>query len=102
VSLRTRHLACLFLLLSTLGAAEASVSAPPCVFCGHRITALLYRHAIDNLRAQTLENVAAIEAADPDTLTISASSRALFRAAWTMRPPSAHAVALHAVTGSTI
>jgi hypothetical protein len=97
VALRTRHLACLFLLVSTLGAGQASASRPHHSFYGDRISAILYRHAVD-ARAEHLAQNSIAPAADPETLLIPAPSRAAFHCTWTMRPPAAHSAALFAAT----
>ena len=97
MALRTRHLACLFLLVSTLGASQARASRTH-GFCGDRITAILYRHAIDSHSEQLAQNLKASVAADPETLLIPAPCRAAFRSTWTMRPPAAHSTAVFAST----
>lgn len=96
MSLRTRHLACLFLLISTLGASQANASGAR-GFYGHPISALLYRHAVD-AGAEHLAHSIARPAADPETLLIPAPSRAAFHSTWTMRPPAAHSAAIFAAT----
>ena len=98
MSLRTRHLACLFLLVSTLGASQASASRTRHGFYGDHISALLYRHAVDSRSEHLAQNIAANVAADPETLLIPAPCRAAFRSTWTMRPPAAHSVAVIATT----
>jgi hypothetical protein len=98
VSLRTRHIACLFLLVSTLGASQASASRTRHGFYGDRITAILYRHAIDSHSEQQAQNLKAGVAADPETLLIPAPCRAAFHSTWTMRPPVAHSTAVFAAT----
>ena len=96
--MRTRHLACLFLLVSTLGASQASASRARSGFYGDRISAILYRHAVDTHGEQLAQNTVTAPAADPETLLIPAPSRAAFRSTWTMRPPAAHSAALFADT----
>jgi hypothetical protein len=98
VSLRTRHLACLFLLVSTLGASQAHASRTRHGFYGDHISALLYRHAVDARSEHLAQNIAANIAADPETLLIPAPCRAAFRSPWTMRPPAAHSTAVFAAT----
>ena len=98
MSLHTRHLACLFLLVSTLGASQASASPAQSRFYGDHITALLYRHAVDAHSEHLAQKIAAAPAADPETLLIPAPSRAALRSTWTMRPPAAHSAALFAET----
>lgn len=97
MTLRTRHLACLFLLLSSIGAAQASVSSAQTGFYGHHISALLYRNAIDRSELSP-ETATSIQAADPETLDLAASCRAALRLNWTMQPAAAHSAALSAVT----
>ncbi|HEV2576502.1 MAG TPA: hypothetical protein VGU25_04760 [Acidobacteriaceae bacterium] len=98
MSLRTRHLACLFLLLSTLGAAQANASSSPRGFHGDRITALLYRHAVDAHNEHFAQNTAD-SAVDPETLLTPAPAlAAVFHSTWTMRPPAAHSAAIFAAT----
>ena len=99
MSLRTRHLACLFLLVSTLGASQASASRTNHGFYGDRITAILYRHAIDSRSEQQPQNLKAGVAADRETLLIPAPCRAAFHSTWTMRPPAAHSASVFAATG---
>ena len=99
MSLRTRHLACLFLLVSTLGASQASASSRPRHgFYGDRISAILYRHAVDSQIDLQAQNLKATVAADPETLLIPAPGRAAFRSTWTMRPPAAHSASVFAAT----
>jgi hypothetical protein len=98
VSLRTRHLACLFLLVSTLGATQASASRTRHGFYGDHISALLYRHAVDSRGDHLAQSTAASVAADPETLLIPAPCRAAFRSTWAMRPPAAHSAAIFAAT----
>ena len=98
MNLRTRHLACLFLLVSTLGASQASASRARHGFYGDRITAMLYRHAVDSHSEHLAQNSVTGVATDPETLLIPAPSRAAFRSTWTMRPPAAHSVAVFAAT----
>lgn len=98
MSLRTRHLACLFLLVSTLGASQASAVCPRSGFYGHHISALLYRHAVDARSEHMAQNIVASVAADPETLLIPAPCRAAFCSTWTMRPPAAHSAAVFAAT----
>lgn len=98
VALRTRHLACLFLLISTLGASQANASSAQRGFYGHHISALLYRHAVDARAEHLAQSIALSPAADPETLRIPAPRRAAFDSTWTMRPPAAHSAAVFAAT----
>jgi hypothetical protein len=98
VALRTRHLACLFLLISTLGASQANASSTPRGFHGDRISALLYRHAVD-ARNEHLAQKDAATAVDPETiLTPAPALAAAFHSTWTMRPPAAHSAAIFSAT----
>ena len=98
MALRTRHLACLFLLVSTLGASQASASRTRSSFYGDRISAILYRHAVDTHSDQLAQSTIAAPAADPETLLIPVPFRATFRSTWTMRPPAAQSAAIFAET----
>ncbi len=98
MSLRTRHLACLFLLVSTLGASQASASRTRYGFYGDHISALLYRHAVDSRSEHMAQSTDAGVATDPETLLIPAPCRAAFHSTWTMRPPAAHSTAVFAAT----
>jgi hypothetical protein len=98
MALRTRHLACLFILLSTVGASQASASRARSSFYGDRISAILYRRAVDSNCDQLPQNAATAPAADPETLLIPAPSRAALRSTWTMRPPAAQSAAVFAET----
>ena len=97
MTLRTRHLACLFLLISTIGAAQASASSERTGFYGHHISALLYRRAVDRAEL-SIDAASSAKPADPETLDLAASSRDALRSTWAMRPPAAHVAALSAVT----
>lgn len=98
MALRTRHLACLVLLFSTLGAAQANASPSRRGFHGDRISALLYRHAID-AQNEHLAQIPAASAVDPETLLTPAPAlAAAFHSTWTMRPPVAHSAAVFAAT----
>lgn len=98
MSLRTRHLACLFLLVSTLGASQARASRTRHAFYGDHISALLYRHAVDARSEHLAQITSASVVADPETLLIPAPCRASFLSTWTMRPPAAHSAAVYAAT----
>jgi hypothetical protein len=88
----------LFLLVSTLGASQASASRARNGFYGDHISALLYRHAVDSRSEHMAQGTVASVAADPETLLIPAPCRAAFRSTWTMRPPAAHSAAVFAAT----
>jgi len=89
--LRARHLACLLLLLSSLGSAEAAT-----LRSGRYIFSLLQQSA-----AQTAaEPASTLFAGDTPALPLPASSLAAVRVAWTMRPPAAHTASLHTLTAA--
>ncbi|HEY4010556.1 MAG TPA: hypothetical protein VGM11_10430 [Acidobacteriaceae bacterium] len=96
--LRALPLACIMLLVSSMGATQASASAAQRGFYGHHISALLYRNAVDARHDRGAQHIAASPAADPETLLLPAASRAAFASAWSMRPPAAHSAALSATT----
>lgn len=97
--LRTAHLACVLLLLSSLGAAEGTTLRSRELGLGSHYISLLLREHTVRVSAETPLSLADGEDA---AITVPSADRALSRIVWAMRPPSAHAVALHAVTGSTI
>jgi hypothetical protein len=90
--LRTRHFACFLLLLSTLGAAQAQEPAQSLACCGHAIAMLLPRGAAGNHATQSF-NAAPVTVASPNLPLAS------LRTIWTVRPPLAHSMTVHAVTG---
>jgi len=96
---RALHLAGLLLLLTTLSSAEAATlrDGRP-AFGAHYISVLLAQQEAA-LAPQT-----SFTAGDADTLTLAlpTDDLAQYNATWTMRPPSAHSVSLHAVTGCSL
>ena len=97
--LRSRHLACLFLLLATLGAAESNAQRDTSLSAGGRYISLLLsqRAAAAAAAEPTPESTASYKV---EAAPLPSSSRALHAAAWTMRPPAAHTAALQAATSS--
>jgi hypothetical protein len=95
--LRTRHLACLLLLLSSLSAADASgLRSGDLTLGGRYISSLLYQSAAAAVGSKPLgADTAARNAA---TYVLAPASRAVHTAAWTMRPPAAQTAAVQAVT----
>jgi hypothetical protein len=95
--LRTRHLACLLLLLSSLSAADASgLRSGDLTLGGRYISMLLSQRAAATTAVQPI-------AADTASYKIEAfalppASLCQHTAAWTMRPPAAHTAALQAAT----
>ena len=95
--LRTRHLACLLLLLSSLSAADASgLRSGDLTLGGRYISSLLYQSAASAVGSKPHGD----DAADGATaaFVLAPASRALHTAVWTMRPPAAQTAALQAVT----
>ena len=94
MSLRAVHLACVLLLLSSVGAAEASASREHLGLRVGYIAVLLqqgvdgHRQAIALGRSVDTASAAPLHAGSP------------IRAPWTLRPPAAHSLQVHAVTGS--
>jgi hypothetical protein len=95
--LRTRHLACLLLLLSSLSAADASTLRSGDLTLGGRyISMLLSQSAATTVAAKPL----AQHSAPPKAEALAPAHRALHAAVWTMRPPAQQTAELHAVTSS--
>ena len=92
---RSRHLACLLLLLTTFGAAQAGSAQQAEVFRGRYIDVLLYRHA-----ARAVQHAEATAAADQRSAATVAECQPLatVAAVWTMRPAAAAAASIHAIT----
>jgi hypothetical protein len=98
---RSRHLACLLLLLATLGAAESNSQRDTSLTAGGRYISLLLsqRRAAAAVAEPNPESAASYKV---EATPLPSSSRALHTAAWTMRPPSAHTAALQAATSFLI
>jgi hypothetical protein len=95
--LRAVNLACILLLLSSLSAAEAApLRSGAFGLGGHYVTALL-AHDAANIAGDAPGSHAARGTL---AFALQPASLAQHRAPWTMRPPSAHSAALHAVTAS--
>jgi hypothetical protein len=116
VKLRTRHLVCMLLLLSALRAADGSIlPSGQNGFDAHYLSALLSQDGTGFSPKVTLSDhrfnwgsgngyFTATRRfdrnrGDDSQLGLPAGSLATYRTAWTMRPPAAQSVALHAVTG---
>src|SRR5471032_1749313 len=96
--LRACHLACLLLLLSSLGSAEAATLRSTAFTPGGRyVLSLLQQQAASQTSA---EPASALFSGDQPSLPLPASSRAAVRVAWTMRPPAAHTASLHTLTAA--
>ena len=95
--LRTAHFACLLMLLSTLGVADA-FALPPCgqARVGQYAGSLLSQRGAAHLLRDTPREPHALAASDrlpAVAAPVSASE------AWLVRPPVAHSATVHAVTG---
>ena len=97
--LRTRHLACLLLLLSSLSAADASgLRSGDLTLGGRYISSLIYQSAAAAVGSTSVDEDSALHNAA--TFALASAARAVHTAVWTMRPPAQHTAALHAVTSS--
>jgi hypothetical protein len=95
--LRATHIAGLFLLLASLGAAEgAPARSGGYRFGGPYIGVILAQESLGTSIPSRLLQQADEEVA----LNIPSISATHYRATWTMRPPAAQSSSLHAVTGS--
>ncbi len=97
--LRAIHLASVLLLLASLSSADGAVLHDGEYTLGaHYIRVLLAQQEAAAGSQTTLDT----DADEALALDLPVASVAQYRATWTMRPPSAHSVSLHAVTGSGI
>ena len=96
---RPRHLACVLLLLSSLGAQASPHAAALGAghFCTRAGYILLLSHGAAATRPAHAPQAPSLAA--PLALDLTSQSLAARRISWTMRPPAAHSAALHAVTG---
>jgi hypothetical protein len=92
--LRTRHFACLLLLISTLGIAQAQAPAPSLRCCGQTVALLLQQRGASRNHGTQSFNAAHVTAAMAQNLPL-----ASLRTIWAVRPPSAHSMTVHTVTG---
>ena len=81
-----------------MGAAQANASRARTGFYGDRISAILYRHALDAHSDRLAQQTSVAPAADREILLLPAPSRAALRSTWTMRPPAAESAAVFAHT----
>jgi hypothetical protein len=97
--LRAIHFASLLLLLAAIGSAEGSgMRNVDYTLGGHYISVLLAQH-----EAATSAHAAITdEPHQARSLDLPTAALAQYKSPWTMRPPSAHSVSLHAVTGSSL
>jgi hypothetical protein len=96
---RALHLASLLLLLASLGVAEGSALRDGDLSLGaHYITALLAQHEAANTSGADLNPRNAANLA----LDLPPAALATHRSVWTQRPPAAHSLLQHAVSGSSL
>jgi hypothetical protein len=99
MSLRTRHLACLLLLLSSLSATQGQAARTGELSAGGRyISMLLSQRAAATVEAQPI--VPDTASYKIEAFALPPAAHSLHTAAWTMRPPAAHTAALQAVTST--
>lgn len=95
----TRHLACLLLLLSSFGAAQAARAQGEPVFRGNYIDVLLYRQSVAaHTLAQAAQSERVREQKAEDTAALKPRALATARTAWTMRPAAQQAASVHVLT----
>ncbi len=94
---RVAKLACLLLLLTSIGAADASTRRGEFSLGGHYIGLLMMQSAA----AAHVDSPLSLRL-DSDEAMAPPVSTAIVRFAWTMRPPSAQSVHMHAVTSSGV
>jgi hypothetical protein len=97
IRFRTAQLACLLLLLTSIGAAERPMRGADSALSNRYISVLLL-HRTSVARAET----PLTHSLDQATPAAPSAAPFLNRSVWTMRPPSAHSVRVHAVTGSSL
>ncbi len=93
---RAAHFACLLVLLSAFGAADAAARSGQCRDCA-ALHVLLSQIATVS---QASASAPALSLSSDEATNLSAADRTQTAAAWTMHPPAAHTVAQHATTGS--
>jgi hypothetical protein len=96
---RALHLAGLLLLLASLGAAESpNLRDTPTSIGAHFIGILLAQQ-----QADAAATIASNETpGEPLILNLPAAAAVHLNNPWTMRPPSAQTLSVHAVTGSSL
>ena len=95
--IRAQHLASLLLLLACLGVAEnASLRTPDAYLRGQGIAMLLGQDATGSASVSSLgSRVSSLNEA-----ALTTADHAHLSSVWTLRPPSAHSIARHSVSGS--
>jgi hypothetical protein len=97
--LRAVHIASVLLLLASLGVADGSTLRDGGRSLGGQYMGVLLAQNHDTACTPDSIDHAVGEALE---LGVPAASRAQLRTTWTMRPPSAQCLDLHAVTGSSL
>jgi hypothetical protein len=97
---RAIHIASLFLLLASLGTAEATTLRDGAPTFGATYIRVLI--AQQEAAAAASQSTLLTTPSEDATLDIPTAARTHARAAWTMRSPNAHTVTVHAVTGSSL
>jgi hypothetical protein len=97
IRFRAVQLACLLLLLTSIGAAERPMHGAESAL-GNRYISVLLLHRASVSRPDTPLSRRLEEATPVEPTSFPEFSRTV----WTMRPPSAHSVLVHAVTGSGV
>ena len=96
--LRTRHLACVLLLLSSIGAAQGSASVRGIEFRGYTVVELLYRAATATQSDYALSD-ADISRANRQRLASMSAGAHTCNIPWTMHPPASQSTTVQTVTG---
>jgi hypothetical protein len=95
--LHTRQLACLLLLLSTLGMAAGASEASAAGFRGTAIEAMLYRSALENRAAEPVAKAVTSPRVDAAQADLPVAGRESLRAVWPVAAASAQAASTRAV-----
>lgn len=95
---RAAHLACVMLLLSAFGAADAHALAAGRLARRGQPVGILFQPSAASLA----ENIFARDAAEPSPAALPGAPVGHTRPAWALRPPAAHTLAQHAATGSSL
>jgi hypothetical protein len=95
--IRAQHLASLLLLLACLGVAEnASLRTPDAYLRSQGIAVLLGQDNVDSAGMAPLDR----RDAQLHTVALNTADYARLSSVWTLRPPAAHSIARHSVSGS--
>ncbi len=97
--LRARHFASFLLLLASLGAAEgATLRDGTPAFGPHYVAVLLAQQDA----ARTAQATMVSASKDAVRLALASTDLARYNTPWTLRPPAAQSIAVHAVSGSSL